>query len=279
MGEDEKPLSEKRKTLKVIKKQTFFAQTKEKSITFADTTESIINKKHNLSMEIKKSERANLESKKFTWVLLGFILVLAGHFVAFEWTQYEKEAEGGAIVDAGDIVLEEEVIPITMPEKKTVPPPPQAVTQAEVLNIVEDDAEIEETTIVSAEDQAEFVEITDDVPIVVEEPEKEEEIFQVVENQPEFPGGMAELMKYLQKNIKYPTICQEQGIQGRVIVQFVVNSDGSIVDPQVVKPVNPYLDKEALRVVSSMPKWKPGEQRGKKVRVRFTLPVTFRLSN
>ena len=230
-------------------------------------------------MEIKKSESANLESKKLTWVLFGLIFALAGHFVAFEWTQYEEEGDTGAIVDAGDIVLEEEVIPITMPEKKTVPPPPQAVTQAEVLNIVEDDAEIEETTIVSAEDQAEFVEITDDVPIVVEEPEKEEEIFQVVENQPEFPGGMAELMKYLQKNIKYPTICQEQGIQGRVIVQFVVNADGSIVDAQVVKPVNPYLDKEALRVVNSMPKWKPGEQRGKKVRVRFTLPVTFRLSN
>lgn len=230
-------------------------------------------------MEIKKSESANLESKKLTWVLLGFILVLAAHYVAFEWTQYEEEGDTGLIVDAGDIVLEEEVIPITMPEKKTVPPPPQAVTQAEVLNIVEDDAEIEETTIVSAEDQAEFVEITDDVPIVVEEPEKEEEIFQVVEKQPEFPGGMAELMKYLQKNIKYPTVCQEQGIQGRVIVQFVVNSDGSICDENVVKPVNPYLDKEALRVVRTMPKWSPGEQRGKKVRVRFTLPVTFRLSN
>ncbi len=230
-------------------------------------------------MEIKKSESANLENKKLTWVLLGFVLVLAAHYVAFEWTQYEKEGDTGLIVDAGDIVLEEEVIPITMPEKKTVPPPPQAVTQAEVLNIVEDDAEIEETTIVSAEDQAEFVEITDDVPIVVEEPEKEEEIFQVVEKQPEFPGGMAELMKYLQKNIKYPTVCQEQGIQGRVIVQFVVNSDGSIVDPQVAKAVNPYLDKEALRVVRTMPKWSPGEQRGKKVRVRFTLPVTFRLSN
>lgn len=229
-------------------------------------------------MEIKKSEKANLENKKFTWVLLGFILVLAAHYVAFEWTQYEQEFTGD-IVDAGDIVLEEEIIPITMPEKKTVPPPPQAVTQAEVLNIVEDDAEIEETTIVSAEDQADFVEIQDDVPIVVEEPEEEEQIFQVVENNPEFPGGMGELMKYLQKNIKYPTICQEQGIQGRVIVQFVVNSDGSIVDPQVVKPVNPYLDKEALRVVSTMPKWKPGEQRGKPVRVRFTLPVTFRLSN
>ncbi len=230
-------------------------------------------------MEIKKSESANLEGKKLTWVLLGLIFALAAHFVAFEWTQYEKEGETGDIVDAGDIVLEEEIIPITMPEKKTVPPPPQAVSQAEVLNIVEDDAEIEETTIVSAEDQSEFVEITDDVPIVVEEPEQEEQIFQVVENQPEFPGGMTELMKFLQKNIKYPSICQEQGIHGRVIVQFVVNTDGSIVDAQVMKPVNPYLDKEALRVVSIMPKWKPGEQRGKKVRVRFTLPVTFRLSN
>ena len=229
-------------------------------------------------MEIKKSEKANLENKKFTWVLIGLIVVLAAHFVAFEWTQYEQEFTG-EIVDAGDIVLEEEIIPITMPEKKTVPPPPQAVTQAEVLNIVDDEAEIEETTIVSADDQAEFVEIKDDVPIVVEEPEEEEQIFQVVEERPQFPGGDAELMKYLQKNIKYPSICQEQGIQGRVIVQFVVNTDGSIVDAQVIKPVNPYLDKEALRVISTMPKWIPGKQRGKAVRVRFTVPVTFRLSN
>ena len=176
-------------------------------------------------------------------------------------------------------MLEEEVIPITMPEKKTVPPPPQAVTQAEVLNIVEDDAEIEETTIASTDDQAEFVEISDDVPIVVEEPEEEQQIFQVVENMPEFPGGTQALLQYLKKNIKYPTICQEQGIQGRVVVQFVVNKDGSIVDPEVIKPINPYLDKEALRVVSTMPKWKPGEQRGKPVRVKFTLPVQFKLSN
>jgi protein TonB len=229
-------------------------------------------------MEIKKSENANLENKKFTWILLGFVLVLAAHFVAFEWTQYEQEFSG-EIVNAGDIVLEEEIIPITMPEKKTVPPPPQAVTQAEVLNIVEDDAEIEETTIASVEDNAEFVEITDDVPVVVEEPEEEEQIFQVVEDDPQFPGGIQELMKYLQKNIKYPSICQEQGIQGRVIVQFVVEKDGSIADVQVIKAVNPYLDKEAVRVVSTMPKWSPGKQRGKPVRVRFTLPVTFRLNN
>ena len=229
-------------------------------------------------MEIKQSENANLENKKFTWILLGFVLVLAAHFVAFEWTQYEQEFSG-EIVNAGDIVLEEEIIPITMPEKKTVPPPPQAVTQAEVLNIVDDDAEIEETTIASVEDNAEFVEITDDVPVVVEEPEEEEQIFQVVEDDPQFPGGIQELMKYLQKNIKYPSICQEQGIQGRVIVQFVVEKDGSIADVHVIKAVNPYLDKEAVRVVSTMPKWSPGKQRGKPVRVRFTLPVTFRLNN
>ncbi|MCR5140832.1 MAG: energy transducer TonB [Bacteroidaceae bacterium] len=229
-------------------------------------------------MEVKKSKSANLENKKGTWVLMGLVTVFALLFVAFEWTQHEKKYDGD-ILDAGDIILEEEVIPITMPEKKTVPPPPQAVTQAEVLNIVEDDAEIEETTLVSNEDQAVFVEVTDDVPVVVEEVEEEQEIFQVVENMPEFPGGTQALLQYLKKNIKYPTICQEQGIQGRVVVQFVVNKDGSIVDPEVIKPVNPYLDKEALRVVSTMPKWKPGEQRGKPVRVKFTLPVQFKLSN
>ena len=102
-------------------------------------------------------------------------------------------------------------------------------------------------------------------------------IFQLVELQPEFPGGMAELIKYLKKNLRYPQICKEQGLQGRVIVQFVVNADSTITDVNVVKPVNPYLDQEALRVVKAMPKWKPGEQRGEPVRVRFTLPVTFRL--
>ena len=229
-------------------------------------------------MEVKKSKSANLERGKGTWVLMGLVAVLAILYVAFEWTQHEKKFND-EILNAGDITLEEEVIPITMPEKKTVPPPPQAVTQAEVLNIVEDDADIEETTLVSAEDQTEYVEISEDVPIVVEDIEEEQQIFQVVENMPEFPGGTAALMAYLRKNIKYPTICQEQGIQGRVVVQFVVNKDGSIVDPEVIKPVNPYLDKEALRVISTMPKWKPGEQRGKPVRVKFTVPVQFKLSN
>ena len=102
-------------------------------------------------------------------------------------------------------------------------------------------------------------------------------IFQVVEQQPEFPGGMAELMKYLEKNLRYPQICKEQGVQGRVFLQFVVNTDSTISNIEVVKSVNPHLDKEAVRVVSSMPKWVPGRQRGKPVRARFILPITFRL--
>ena len=111
----------------------------------------------------------------------------------------------------------------------------------------------------------------------VEEEPEEQTIFEVVENMPDFPGGQAALMQYLAKNIKYPTIAQENGTQGRVIVQFVVNRDGSIVDAKVVRSVDPYLDKEALRVINTMPKWKPGMQRGKPVRVKFTVPVMFRL--
>jgi protein TonB len=110
-----------------------------------------------------------------------------------------------------------------------------------------------------------------------EREEEEEEIFVVVENQPEFPGGQAAMMKFLSENIKYPVIAQENGIQGRVICNFVVERDGSITDVQVVRGVDPSLDKEAVRVIQSMPKWKPGMQRGKPVRVRFTLPVVFRL--
>ena len=114
----------------------------------------------------------------------------------------------------------------------------------------------------------------------VKQPEAtDDKIFQVVEDQPEFPGGMEALMKHLSKEIKYPKEAQEKGTQGRVIVQFVVRKDGSITDAKVMKPVDPLLDAEALRVVSEMPNWIPGKQRGEAVNVRFTLPVTFRLSN
>lgn len=227
-------------------------------------------------MEIKKSETADLERGKSTSLLVGFVVALAVMFVALEWTQRDKKIDLSGIVVA-EVSLEEEMVPITLPEKKTVPPPPQSVTVAEIIEIVEDDAEIEEATIASTEDQTEYIEIKEIENVVVEEEPAEEAPFMVVEKMPEFPGGNAALMAYLTKNIKYPAVCRENNIQGRVLIQFIVNKDGSIVDPEVVKSVNPYLDKEALRVISTMPKWTPGEQRGKAVRVKFTVPVNFKL--
>ncbi len=227
-------------------------------------------------MEIKKSPKADLEGKKATGRLVGFILILAVVFVAFEWTKYDVvfTADSGI----AEVPFEEEMVPITeMEEPKQAPPPPEAPKVEEVLQIADDKADIVESDIQSSEDTKEAVEIKYVPQEVVEEEPVEEEVFMVVENMPEFPGGMGELMKFLSKNIKYPTIAQENGVQGRVIVQFVVNKDGSIVDPVVVRSVDPYLDKEALRVVKAMPKWKPGMQRGKAVRVKYTVPVTFKL--
>lgn len=227
-------------------------------------------------MEIKKAPTADLEGKKTTGLLVGYVFVLAIMFVAFEWTKVEKE-ETGEILEAPMVTFEEEIIPITLQEKPVAPAPAEAKQVAEIIEIVEDDAQIEETIIASTDDTGPQIEIKDIENVVVEAPQQEEEIFVAVEKMPEFPGGMAELMKWLNKNLKYPAIAQENGIQGRVAVQFVVNKDGSIVDPQVVKSVDPYLDKEALRVVKAMPRWSPGEQRGKPVRVKYTLPVMFRL--
>ena len=217
-----------------------------------------------------------MENKKTTNLLIGAIMILAVLFVGFEWSERDKKVS----TDTGiaDVVFEEEIIPITEQEQpKQAPPPPEAPKVEEVLEIVENDAYVQESTIQASDDTQQAVEVKY-TPVEVEEEEVEEQqIFQVVEEMPEFPGGMGECMKFLGKNIKYPTISQENGVQGRVIVQFVVNRDGSIVDPVVVRGVDPYLDKEALRVISMMPKWKPGKQRGKAVRVKYTVPVMFRL--
>ena len=228
-------------------------------------------------MEIKKSPKADLEKNKTTNLLLGAIMILAILFVAFEWSERDKKV----VTDTGivEVVFEEEMVPITQqqPEIKQAPPPPSAPKVEEVLEIVENDADVEESTIETSDNVEQAVTVNY-APVQVEEEEVvEEQIFQVVEEMPEFPGGMAACMKFLSKNIKYPTICQENGVQGRVIVQFVVNQDGTIVDPVAVRGVDPHLDKEALRVIKMMPKWKPGKQRGKAVRVKYTVPVMFRL--
>ena len=107
--------------------------------------------------------------------------------------------------------------------------------------------------------------------------EKTDSIYSVVETMPDYPGGQKELLSFLSRNIKYPTKAEENKIQGRVVIQFVVNKDGSVSDAKVVRSVDPELDKEALRVVNSMPQWKPGMQKGEAVSVKYTIPIAFRL--
>ena len=224
-------------------------------------------------MQLKKSPQASLEDKKLTYMLLGFVFVLSLCYVALEWT--EKEVTKYEVADM-DFQFEEEIEIQQTSQETPPPPPPPVVQEVEVLNVVEDDVETEEIQINTEDDKD--VEVVIQAPVEIQEEEPEDEpIFVIVENKPEYPGGDAALMKYISENIKYPVIAQENGIQGRVICQFVVNKDGSIVDITVVRGVDPSLDKEAVRVIKSMPTWKPGKQRGKAVRVKYTLPIVFRL--
>lgn len=227
-------------------------------------------------MEIKKSPKADLEKGKTLGILMGMVVALAVLFVGFEWGT--RDVQVVTYEGVADIIAEEE-IEITRPENTPPPPPPPAPVVTEVLNVVEDDVELEQQEILSSEDSQDAAQVQTYVaPAMVEEEEESaQQIFTVVEEMPQFPGGEGELLKFISKSIKYPVIAQENGIQGRVLCSFVVNRDGSIVDAEVVRGVDPSLDKEALRVINTMPKWTPGKQRGKPVRVKYTVPITFRL--
>ena len=224
-------------------------------------------------MQVKKSENASLEKDKLVYVLMGLVFVLSLVYVALEWT--EREVTKYEVTDT-EFLFEEEVEIQQTSQETPPPPPPPAVQEVEVLNVVEDNVETESIEVNTEETEQEVV-IAAPVEAPVEE-EEEEVVFVIVESMPEFPGGQQALFKYLSENVKYPVIAQENGIQGRVICQFVVNKDGSIVDVEVVRSGgDPSLDKEAVRVIKSMPKWKPGKQRGKPVRVKYTVPVNFKL--
>ena len=162
-------------------------------------------------MEVKKSPKADLENKRSTWLLVGYVIVLAFMFIAFEWTKRDVKIDTSQAV--ADLVFEEEIeIPITeQPEQATPPPPPEAPAVVESLTIVDDDMEVESTEIASSEETGQAVEIAYVPPTVEEEEVVEQEIFEVVEQMPEFPnGGMAGLMQYLSKNIKYPSPSRDQ---------------------------------------------------------------------
>lgn len=224
-------------------------------------------------MEFKKSPKADLESKKIIFTQLGLILALALILLAFEWKSYDKSVEGFGERIVDDVM--EEIIPIT--EQKVKPPPPPPPKRVVQINIVEDDVEVEDDLMIDAEAD-ETTEMDEYIPIEIDEEVLEEAtIFTVVESMPEFPNGMKELYIYLGNNIKYPVMAKESGIQGKVYVTFVVEKDGSITDVKVLRGIGGGCDEEAIRVVAAMPKWKPGKQRGKPVRVQYNLPVRFTL--
>ncbi len=227
-------------------------------------------------MNAKKSPNATLEDKKFIYLLMGLVMVISLFYIGLEWTKSEVTVYEG---DFASQLVEEEIEIIQTAQELPPPPPPPAPEIVEILNVVENDVQVAEVEINTEDDKNKAVDMTPPATTIGTGIVEEEDnvVFQVVETMPSFPGGDAALFKFLNDNIKYPVIAQENGIQGRVICQFVVNRDGSIVDVEVVRSVDPSLDKEAIRVIKAMPNWAPGKQRGKAVRVKYTLPVNFRL--
>lgn len=222
-------------------------------------------------MENKKSQEADLEKKKIGFFSVGLVIASASIWLSMSFvgvqddTAYQKAEE--------DSMAEELVYEITPedeppPEEPEIAPPPPP--QTEDIVEVEDDIEVE-TDFSNLE--VEIEEVPTFVPVEIEK----EEIYDFVDVDPEFQGGEAAMAKWIQENVEYPQMSIEMGETGTVYVEFVVNKNGSIEQVRVVRGVSDALDAEAKRVVKKMPKWKPGEQAGKPVRVRYTIPINFRL--
>ncbi|HOO83449.1 MAG TPA: energy transducer TonB [Prolixibacteraceae bacterium] len=226
-------------------------------------------------MELKKTPKADLENKRNIFVQLGLVISLGIVFTAFNINDSVKSADtlGELTVQA----IEDEVIPITRQETPPPPPPPPPPKVVEILTIIDDDVELDEEFEFEST-EADDATIIDAVPVITEEePEEDTEVFVIVEDMPEFPGGELALRQWISNNVKYPVIAAENGVQGKVYVTFVVDRDGSVTNARIARGVDPSLDQEALRVVNNLPKWKPGKQRGKPVRVSYTVPINFQL--
>ena len=228
-------------------------------------------------MEIKKTEKASLENKKLLFVEIGLVVSLAITLFAFEWTSTETET--ALLEDTTEILIEEEIISTQM---ETPPPPPEAPkipVLSDQIDIVDDEIELEDDLFMNLEDSDDLgVEIMDYVEVEEEVVEEEAIPFQLVEEKPSFQGGDAnQFSKWVNSRLVYPEIAKENGVQGRVTLQFTVEKDGSVTKVKVLRGVDPSLDKEAVRVVSMSPKWKPGKQRDRAVPVTYTFPVIFQL--
>lgn len=223
-------------------------------------------------MEPKKNPNVDLEKKRGLYMQIGLAMALLVVLGAFEYRSYEKGASS-----LGDFNLEadwEEEIENTFREEKPPPPPPPPPDE---IVIVEDEEEIENEIEIDDTESDEDLEIE-------EEEETTDEVFMIVEDMPRFQGCMddqctqMEIMRYIAKKTKYPPIAKENNITGRVFVSFVVDKSGKVTKVKVLRGVDKYLDAEAIRVVQSMPKFKPGKQRGKAVNVQYNVPINFKLS-
>lgn len=227
-------------------------------------------------MESKKSSKVDLENKRNMFFLFGLVTALGATLLAFEWSTKPGKVETLGTIQSQ--AVEEEFIPVTR-EPEVKPPPPPQVQTVEIINIVDNNANIDNELKID-DTGADETTIVDIDPIVTTKKEKEVEeqkIFYIVEDPAEFPGGEKALYKYIQNSVKYPVIAQENGVQGKVYVKFVVNESGKVSNAEILRGVDPSLDNEALRVIRSLPDFKPGKQRGVPVKVFYNAVINFQL--
>lgn len=228
-------------------------------------------------METKKSQKASLENKRFLFIETGMVIALLFVLSAFSFST--KETAVSILEDNNSFIEVEDLIPVTMPQMQQPPSAPPIPVLSDQIDIVDDEIEINDD-FKSLDDNNFSVDIKDYIEEVPEENiNDEEEIhFIQVEVKPSFNGGDAnEFSKWVNSKIIYPEIAKENGVQGKVTLQFTVNKDGSVSNVKVLRGVDSSLDKEAVRVVSNSPKWTPGRQRDRAVKVTYTFPVIFQL--
>ncbi len=225
------------------------------------------------TMELKKNPKVDLTKKTGLFLNIGFVISLLLVIAAFEW----RSGDGGDLLNLGQINDDfEEMTEIPLTQQP--PPPPPKIKLPEIIE-VPDDEEIEEEIEVDLD--VEITEDTEIAEIVFEEPVEEEDIdkiFQIVENPATFRGGIGAFYKYVQKNMRYPSQAQRMGLEGKVFVEFVVGRDGRITDVKVLRGIGAGCDQEAIKVIKNSPAWTPGKQRGRPVRQRMVLPITFKLN-
>jgi periplasmic protein TonB len=223
-------------------------------------------------METKKSKRANLEKKKTIFLQIGIVISLLLALVAFEWKLQERPSL--KIIAGPEVKFDDDIVPII--KDPEIPKPVKPLPTQE-FEIVEDTEETPELEISSETDLASAIE-----PFVpfdnTEDPVKEDILFVIVEEWPEFPGGESARQQFLLKHLRYPSIALQVGISGTVHVGFVVEKDGSITNVYLSRGIGGGCDEEALRVARLMPKWKPGKQSNEAVRTKFSMPIRFQLS-